>query len=526
MILLYHKIDLEPKTIWWVEANIFFQQLQDLQNKKFVYLDQYDPNDENQVVITFDGVYKNVLLYALPILKKLNVPFELFISGDHVGNANDFDQSEPQAEFCDTKQLEELVKYGGRLQWHSKTHRKMDELRTMEEIEAELEIPDHLRRLDPKGFRWFAYPHGSFDDRTVSKVRMSFSGALSVIQGNDCDRYILNRVTVMNDTKFRKNKISVIIASYNYGTFLPEAIESVLRQTRAVDEIIISDDCSSDNTAEVAEYYRSLYPELITVNRNEKNLGIVDHFNKAVRIAKGDYICILGADNRMTSDYVEKCTRFMDIDDRLGVVYSDFALFGARAKLIYDSFSEEWRGAKKGLFYLIRFPEYSSEILEKQNFIHGSSFFRKKAFDSVSGYVFAEDKPEDYNLFLRISKAGWSLCKNGSSLIEYRQHSRDQANVSMVTAGELRFYKNKCHGLSNELVEARALIDVLKSPDAIKSYYFSTSDYFKFLKLQKDLYMDLKGLPVKVLFKRVFRVFILVGKVFCFRVLKAVKVKR
>ena len=71
MILMYHKIDIESKTIWWVDVNNFYRQMYELKKKKVVYLDEYDPNDKEQVVITFDGLYKNVLKYAVPILKYL-----------------------------------------------------------------------------------------------------------------------------------------------------------------------------------------------------------------------------------------------------------------------------------------------------------------------------------------------------------------------------------------------------------------------------------------------------------------------
>ena len=55
------------------------------------------------------------------------------------------------------------------------------------------------------------------------------------------------------------------------------------------------------------------------------------NFNKAVTMAKGDYICILGADNRFRSDYIEKTAEVLDSDDRIAIAYTDFAMFGPRA---------------------------------------------------------------------------------------------------------------------------------------------------------------------------------------------------
>ena len=71
MILMYHKVFLESPTVWWVDADNFIGRCE-LKYKTIVYLDDYDPDNPNHVVITFDGCYKNVLEYAVPILKKFS----------------------------------------------------------------------------------------------------------------------------------------------------------------------------------------------------------------------------------------------------------------------------------------------------------------------------------------------------------------------------------------------------------------------------------------------------------------------
>lgn len=58
---MYHKVNLESLTEWWVDVDNFYRQLCELKYKKVVYLDNYNPQDQNQIVITFDGVYKNIL---------------------------------------------------------------------------------------------------------------------------------------------------------------------------------------------------------------------------------------------------------------------------------------------------------------------------------------------------------------------------------------------------------------------------------------------------------------------------------
>ncbi|MEK5059465.1 hypothetical protein BK126_21445 [Paenibacillus sp. FSL H7-0326] len=252
---------------------------------------------------------------------------------------------------------------------------------------------------------------------------------------------------VTPEVHFTKAKIAVIIASYNYGNFLIEAVESVLRQTRKPDEIWISDDFSTDNTEEIAKSYVKRFSGYIKYNRNEENLGIVEHFNKAVSLTSSDYICFLGADNRFRSDYIEKTAAILDADDNIGVAYTDFSLFGPRAKMVYANFDEKWRGKiKEEIHYIINFPDYDdtskSLLNEGKNFIHGSSMYRREAFDHIGGYVEKSEVPEDYNFFLRMTNNGWAAKRVGEPLLEYRQHSTEQANHRMISMAELSYYKN------------------------------------------------------------------------------------
>ncbi|MBP8718918.1 MAG: glycosyltransferase, partial [Candidatus Atribacteria bacterium] len=455
MILLYHKIYLESPTVFWIDVDNFYRQMCEIEHKKVVYLSEYDPKDEDQIVITFDGIYKNVLEYAAPILNKFGYPFELFIVGNYIGEDNSFDTPEPKAFFASEDELKELIRYGGRLEWHSRSHPDFGNIYDEKIIEKELEIKKSIKLLDPKGFKFFAYPHGKFNDKVLNIVKKNFIGAVADTDGDDRDKYRLTRKIVTKESTFKKYKISVIIPSYKYGCFLPEAIESVLRQTRPVDEIIIADDASPDNTGEIAEIYQDKFPSLIRYVKNESNLGIVRNFNNAIRLAKGDYVCFLGADNRFRSDYIEKTARVLDKNNDVAIAYTDFALFGVRAKMEYEKFNKQWQGGiKSNYYYIINFPEFNEDTLQLLdrgiNFIHGSSMYRKKVAEMVGGYKARENFPEDYNLFYRMIKSGWKAKRAPYPLLEYRQHSFDQANIVLQSYMELKFYKEQAKLLKEE----------------------------------------------------------------------------
>lgn len=428
-----------------------------------VYLDDYDPANPDHVVITFDGVYQNVLQFAAPLLAEFNYPFELFLSGDHVGKDNAFDRidqrtglptHEPITQFATKEELKQLVELGGRLQWHTRSHANLTKLDAAA-IKRELTVPTTLAKLDPQGFTWFAYPHGEFNDQVVELVQQRFSGALSVVQGNDRDPYRLNRITMTNETRLPTPTIGVAIPSYNYGAFLPEAVESVLRQTRPADTIIISDDGSSDQTWEIAQLLQRKYPQL-KLNRNRKNLGILAHFNQIVKMLDTDYVCILGADNRMRSDYLERTARILDTQPKVGVAYTDFVLFGPKSMEMYAKFvPNRKKGVIEDEFGLIAFPNFTDKTkktLKEANFIHGSSMYRRAAFDQIGGYVSRTNQMvDDHHFFWRMIDAGWAASRVAEPLLEYRQHSNDQANTKAFTAAELHYYRSHYRDLERQL---------------------------------------------------------------------------
>jgi len=118
-----------------------------------------------------------------------------------------------------------------------------------------------------------------------------------------------------------QTKISVIITCYNYGHFLSEAIESVLNQTFEAPEIIVVNDGSTDNTAEIA----ARYPILIV---NQNNQGLPTARNVGISKSNGIYILPLDADDKLHPQYLEKVVPILDRHPDIGVVYTCRLHFG------------------------------------------------------------------------------------------------------------------------------------------------------------------------------------------------------
>lgn len=104
---------------------------------------------------------------------------------------------------------------------------------------------------------------------------------------------------------------SIIMPSYNTGAYIKETINSVVSQTYDNWELIIVDDCSTDNTDEVVRPF--LNDQRIRYLKNEKNSGAAVSRNRALREARGRWIAFLDSDDLWMPDKLEKQIQFMDV---------------------------------------------------------------------------------------------------------------------------------------------------------------------------------------------------------------------
>lgn len=224
---------------------------------------------------------------------------------------------------------------------------------------------------------------------------------------------------------------AIIIPNYNYANYIEEAIQSVLEQEVPPTELLIIDDGSTDSTRKILSYYENK----IRIVYNEKNLGIVENFRKAVNLTSADYVAFVGADNIAQPNFVKELKYALDQNKKAGVAYFDMEIFGPRAKDLAEKV-----GAKKlegGIQpgFIWRFPDPTPEAIQRlseDNFINGSSMFRRTAYDAVGGYRHAHG-PEDADLFFRMVSAGFGAVRVAKPLLRYRQHSVGQANTVLIS---------------------------------------------------------------------------------------------
>ena len=122
--------------------------------------------------------------------------------------------------------------------------------------------------------------------------------------------------------------VSIIMPSWNTGNFIKESIDSVVSQTYKNWELIIVDDCSTDNTDEVVSIYSD---QRIKYLKNEKNSGAALTRNRAIREAKGEWIAFLDSDDLWAPEKLEKMIAFM-MENNYSFAYHEYEKIDEESK--------------------------------------------------------------------------------------------------------------------------------------------------------------------------------------------------
>ena len=176
--------------------------------------------------------------------------------------------------------------------------------------------------------------------------------------------------------------VTVAMPVYNVGAYLPEAIESILRQTFTDFEFLIVDDASTDNSRAVIGRYDDAR---ITLLVNETNVGAGPALNTAIAQARGSYIAIMNGDDISFPHRLEKQVAFMEAHPRIGVCGGFIRTFGR--------LEQEWR-------YATDSDDIVSGLLFNATLANNTVMLRKNLFAAGKvRYNSACRYTEDYDLW-------------------------------------------------------------------------------------------------------------------------------
>lgn len=120
---------------------------------------------------------------------------------------------------------------------------------------------------------------------------------------------------------------SVCIITYNQEKYISQALDSILKQEHSFPyEIVIGDDCSSDNTQHIIKEYAKKYPNIIRPIYNTKNLGIIKNYFNVIEHCSGKYIMECAGDDWWLPGKVKKQIEFMEANPDVGMCYGNVYL--------------------------------------------------------------------------------------------------------------------------------------------------------------------------------------------------------
>ena len=204
-------------------------------------------------------------------------------------------------------------------------------------------------------------------------------------------------------------KVSIILPTYNWNKKrFQESVDSVLKQTFKDYELIIINDCSTNDIEETIKEYEKKETRIVYI-KNEKNLKLTKTLNKGISIAKWKYIARIDDDDIWSdNDKLEKQMIFMEDNPEYWLCWVE--------KMI--KIDECWKTIESTLKKCSDI-EIRNSILKRNQFIHSSVIIRKSILKNLWLYNPRFNKAEDYELWCRIwLKNKFKNIKN--SAIKYR----------------------------------------------------------------------------------------------------------
>jgi glycosyltransferase involved in cell wall biosynthesis len=128
-------------------------------------------------------------------------------------------------------------------------------------------------------------------------------------------------------------KISVAFIVYNGSQYLRTQLDSILAQTNKVDELIICDDASYDNTKEILEEYKSNHPNLFFIHYNNQNIGPTKNIEKAIQACTGELILLSDQDDYWEINKVDTVVKWFEQNPTMNGVFTNGSLMNSKDEL-------------------------------------------------------------------------------------------------------------------------------------------------------------------------------------------------
>lgn len=238
--------------------------------------------------------------------------------------------------------------------------------------------------------------------------------------------------------------ISIVIPAYNYAHYLTDAIQSVLNQGIADIEVIIFDDCSTDNTAEVVAAI-SANDARVHYVVNEQNLGATLNINQGMASACGEFVMLLGADDFIEPGALGKLLAALEMNPECGYAFGRYTMLdenGNRHKLQHPGWlTHDYSGTRDEFPSLLRFDCYVNigATLFRRSVLAGKDFF------DTSLSAFPDEKffrATDWDKVLSLSCDGVRSVFLDTDISVFRVHSAQASSGDRYARSGLAFFEH------------------------------------------------------------------------------------
>ena len=215
--------------------------------------------------------------------------------------------------------------------------------------------------------------------------------------------------------------VSAVIVTYNSSSTIIETLESIKAQTYQNLELIVSDDCSSDNTIEVVNAWlkdntlRFRKSDLLTVS---KNTGVSGNINRGVFSSHGKWVKTLAGDDLLMPSAIDEYMRFVSSHpDSVKMCVSDVVLFSEDEQIspklieVYDDFFK-----KEQEPYEQQYRRVCKELV----FVGPGYFYSRELFDEIGGCSEKYEMLDEWPLVYKVLKKGYQIYPINKKLVKYR----------------------------------------------------------------------------------------------------------
>ncbi len=215
--------------------------------------------------------------------------------------------------------------------------------------------------------------------------------------------------------------VTFVIPAYNYGRYVRQAVDSLLGQTFPALDVVVVDDASTDDTAEVLAQYRD--DPRVRVIRHATNQGHVASYNEGLRMASGEFVGLLSADDfAVAPDGVERQVAMFEAHPSVGLVYSAYQLVRGDGAPFHVTTPRPADAVVGGL-------DAFKQLLFENTIPASGTLVRRACHEALGWYDASFPHANDWDLWLRLSTR-YDVGYVAAPLYAYRIHA---ANMSFRT---------------------------------------------------------------------------------------------